>query len=264
MKKILITSLFLLTSCSAADVEAYSGSYADLNEYFKTVPHNERSFYQSKKKMKKVFFDMQTDFYCGCSYDYKQIKGKEKTVVNPASCGYKPRKNVERGQYIEWEHVVPAHAFGGDLQCWREPICKDNNGKSFKGRKCCEKVDEKFQAMQADMYNLQPAVGELNADRSNFKFMQLPNSIKRKEYGKCEFYVYRENKYKGYVEPRDEVKGDIARTYFYMSHTYNIPMSDQQFKLFKAWDKADPISYEELQRVNRIEKIQGNKNPYVK
>lgn len=231
--------------------------------YAQDIPHNNRSFYESKKLMKKVYDGYQKDFYCGCDYDYKQINGKQKTVVNPKRCGYEPRENPKRGQYIEWEHIVPAHALGGNLDCWKNPICTDSNGKKFKGRKCCAKVNEKFKAMEADMYNLVPAVGELNADRSNFKFMELPNSLKNKEYGDCEFYIVRESKYKGYVEPKDDIKGDIARTYFYMHYTYNLPISDQQLQLFKVWDTKDPVSSEEFLRAKRIEKIQGNKNIFV-
>lgn len=103
------------------------------------LPHTNESFSKAKKLMKKVYYDNQYSFYCGCQYDYEQINGKEKTVVNASSCGYTPRKNIERGKYIEWEHVVPAHAFGNTRQCWREEICTDSKGKAYKGRKCCEK-----------------------------------------------------------------------------------------------------------------------------
>lgn len=81
------------------------------------LPHNNQSFSKAKKLMKKVYYDNQKSFYCGCKYDYKQINGKEKIIVDAASCGYMPRKNAERGKYIEWEHVVPAHAFGNTRQC---------------------------------------------------------------------------------------------------------------------------------------------------
>ena len=37
------------------------------------------------------------------------------------------------------------------------------------GRKACSK-DPIFNKMEADMHNLVPAIGELNADRSNFRY----------------------------------------------------------------------------------------------
>ncbi len=85
--------------------------------------------------MKKFYYNNQFSFYCGCPYEYRQIKGKEKTVVNGRVCGYIPRKNSERGIYIEWEHIVPAYAFGSTLKCWSGHLCINKNGKSYGGRK---------------------------------------------------------------------------------------------------------------------------------
>ncbi len=63
-------------------------------------------------------------FYCGCRFNkHKQINWK--------SCGYSPRKNKKRASRIEWEHIVPAAAFGNMRQCWRQPICKKKNGKTY-------------------------------------------------------------------------------------------------------------------------------------
>lgn len=224
--------------------------------YAETYPHNNESFSKAKKLMKKVYYDNQYSFYCGCKYDYKQIKGKEKTVVDALSCGYKPRENELRGQFIEWEHVVPAHAFGNTRQCWREPICENSNGKKFKGRKCCEKIDKKFRVMQADMYNLYPAVGELNGDRSNYHFGIIAGEPR--EYGACDFEIQEK-----LAEPKEDIRGDIARTYFYMEYTYGVKISDKQRKLFEIWSKHDPVSEWEKIRAERIEKIQGNKNEFV-
>lgn len=226
------------------------------NIYADDLPHNIQSFSKSKKLMKKVYYDNQYSFYCGCKYDYKQIAGKEKTVVDADSCGYIPRNNNDRSKYIEWEHVVPAWAFGNTRQCWREPICENSKGKKYKGRKCCEKIDPVFRVMQADMYNLQPAVGELNGDRSNYHFGIIPGEPR--EYGACDFEVSGK-----LAEPKEDIRGDIARTYFYMEHTYGVRISDKQRKLFDVWDKQDPVSGWERIRAERIEKIQGNKNKFI-
>lgn len=220
------------------------------------LPHNNQSFSKSKKLMKKVYYDNQLSFYCNCDYVYKQINGKEKTVVIPETCGYIPRKNKERGEYIEWEHIVPAYAFGHTRQCWREPICTKKNGKKYKGRKCCEKIDATFRIMQADMYNLVPAVGELNADRSNYHFSIITGE--KREYGKCDFEV--ENKI---AEPKEDIRGDIARTYFYMEDTYGVKISNKQRQLFNIWNKIDTVSTWEKTRAERIKNIQGNENKFT-
>lgn len=52
---------------------------------------------------------------------------------------------------------MPAWTFGHQRQCWK-------NG----GREHCVDEDPVFRAMEADLFNLYPAVGEVNGDRSNF------------------------------------------------------------------------------------------------
>ena len=119
-----------------------------------TIPHTIKNFAKAKKLAAKVFQDHRSTFYCKCSYN-------DANEINPYSCGLVPRENAERASRIEWEHIVPAHAFGNTRQCWREPIC-NTKGKSYKGRRCCTKTDPVFRAMEADLHNLVPAVGELN------------------------------------------------------------------------------------------------------
>lgn len=221
-----------------------------------TVPHNNTSFSKSKKLMEQVYYDNMFSFYCNCQYSYQITDKSVKAVVDNKSCGYMPRKNQKRGKYIEWEHVVPAWAFGNTRKCWREEICTDKYGNKYKGRKCCTKIDKVFKAMEADMYNLYPAVGELNADRKNYKYGIIPGE--ERKYGACDFEVADK-----LVEPKEDIRGDIARTYFYMEKTYNVPISDKQRKLFEVWDKQDKIDEWEIIRAKRIEKIQGNRNTFV-
>jgi deoxyribonuclease I len=56
-----------------------------------------------------------------------------------------------------------------------------------------------------------------------------------------------------------------ARTYLYMDGAYPghgiISRSNQ--KLFAAWNTEDPVDDWERERANRIEAIQGNRNPFI-
>ena len=120
------------------------------------------SFSKSKKLLLKVYKDNPYTLYCGCSF-----KGKKPDL---SSCGYIPKKDRKRANRIEWEHVVPAHAFGQSFSEWRNghPKCVSKKGKKFKGRKCAQKMNEGYRRMQADMFNLYPAIGEVNGRRSNY------------------------------------------------------------------------------------------------
>jgi deoxyribonuclease-1 len=214
------------------------------------------SFNKSKQLLHSVIYKDSTsrqDIYCGCKYD-------EKKEVDFNSCGYKPEKDNTRAHRIEWEHAVPAEAFGQSFKEWREgsPDCVDNRGKPFKGRKCAEKVSLEYRRMQADMYNLYPAVGEVNGLRSNYSMAMIPGSNYR--FGECRTKIEDRK-----IEPRPEVRGEIARTYFYMEQAYpgRGIISGKNEKLFQAWDKADPVDEWECERASRIAKIQGNINLIV-
>lgn len=112
--------------------------------------------------------------------------------------------------------------------------------------------------MESDMYNLVPAVGQINGDRSNYSYGMIPGESR--EYGSCDFEIQDRK-----AEPREAIRGDIARIYFYMAWAYpgHGIISNKNRKLFEAWDKADPVDTWEIERCRRIEKIQGNHNPFV-
>jgi len=207
------------------------------------LPHSIRNFSEAKRLAAEVYIDNKETFYCGCGFDNKKR-------VDPTACGYEHRKNKKRGQRVEWEHVVPAHALGHSRQCWNEKICTDSKGKVYKGRRCCEKVDPVFRTMVSDLRNLVPAVGELNGDRSNYTFNMIEGE--ERNYGACDFEVDRTLRK---VEPRPEIRGDIARTYFYMHETYGLPLSGKQRRLFEVWDREDPISAWEAMRNARIDSV---------
>lgn len=222
------------------------------------------SFSKSKKLLKKIYKGNQISFYANCQYNYKD---KNNMIVRK-SCGYTPRNEYTkkgkintRARRIEWEHVIPAENFGRQFKCWRDgnPQCVKSNGKSFKGRKCCTKVNEKFRYMQADLHNLVPAIGELNADRSNFRYGIIKDE--KRFYGEnIDFEVDFKSKI---AEPRDSIKGNIARTYFYFEDMYDMKISKKDRKLFEAWDNIDPVDNWERKRNQLIYKTQGNKNKFV-
>ena len=163
------------------------------------LPRTPSSFLSAKHKALEIFADHRTTFYCSCTF------GEDKSVA-PDSCGYQARKNAKRGSRIEWEHIVPAHAFGGHRECWTEKICtKKKSGKKYRGRACCGKVDEQFRKMEADLQNLVPAVGELNGDRANYRFGEVDGEPR--VYGACDFEVDFDSKL---AEPTASVRGPIS------------------------------------------------------
>ena len=188
-------------------------------------------------------------FYCGCDIEWTGFKGSP--ISN--KCRYKPRNSIsksgkpnKRAKRIEWEHVMPAYRFSKNLSCWA-------NG----GRKACKK-DQKFNQMEGDLNNLVPAIGEVNGDRSNFEYGIIPAEVRL--YGQCDFEIDFKAKI---AEPREDIRGDIARIYFYMKDTYNLSLPSDILKMMEAWEKADSVSEDEISHNNNIIRLGGKKNPYL-
>jgi deoxyribonuclease-1 len=199
------------------------------------------------------------DFYCGC--EFKANKSALGGVIKADTCGYKPRKNKARGKTLEWEHVMPAYYFGHTRVCWAKghKQCISSAGKAFKGRACCARVDKTFKRIEADLHNLVPAVGELNADRSNLPYGLVPGEPRA--YGACNFEIGGQPRV---TEPPDDVRGNAARIWFYMVETYAIKITSTQRKLFLEWAMGDPVDEWERLRDKRVAAAQGNTNPHVK
>jgi len=189
-------------------------------------------------------------------------------MVVRKSCGYKPRNEYtkkgkvnQRARRIEWEHLIPAENFGRQFSCWRDgdSKCVSSKGKAYKGRKCCTKVNKQYRLMQADMHNLFPAIGELNADRSNFRFdFELAQP---KRYGECKFNV---NFKQRRASVKEDIRGVIARDYLYFNQKYKMKLSKQELKKYQAWNKQYPADEWEIKRNKRIAKMQGNLNTFIK
>ena len=194
-----------------------------------------QSFAQSKAQLKKVYKaqNFHTEFYCGIDFNPHTLALLPSPNYTPRNPLTKTGKVNVRTTRIEFEHIMPAHRFGKDLECWK-------NG----GRKACAR-DKQFMQMESDKRNLVPAIGEINADRSNFAYADSAHleSQNSKQYGKCD--VYTDFKHKKFY-PRKSERGIIARIYLYMSERYNITLSAEEEKLMRKWDKLyPPTPYEQ-------------------
>jgi deoxyribonuclease-1 len=181
-------------------------------------------FSSAKKHLISQVTDKTKTIYCDCSI---KKEGKKLTPITN-ECGYKPRLELTRSgkvntraKRIEWEHIVPAWEFGHQLQCWQDG-----------GRKNCRKNSEKFKKMEADINNLAPAIGEINGDRSNFRFGMLSDT--QKKYGSCDVKIDFKQRV---IEPPVKARKQVAEAYFYMQSTYDLKISKKQQQLFNAWLK---------------------------
>jgi deoxyribonuclease-1 len=211
------------------------------------------SFEHAKRELVHIYQGHQCTLYSNCAYT-------DAREVDYGQCAYRPRRDNPRAHRIEWEHVVPAEAFGQSSLAWRQghPLCRDSHGRPFAGRRCAARADTTYRRMEADLYNLYPEIGEINRLRSNFSMAEIAEDTAQLaslpiKVGHRKF------------EPRPGAKGDVARTYLYMEAAYpgRGIISGKNAVLFSGWDAQDPVDAWECQRALRIELLQGNANPYV-
>lgn len=184
------------------------------------------------------------DLYCGCTWAWtKNGAGK----MQLSACGYVASTQPRAAQQLTWTPIVPLRAMGKGRECWRRG-----------GEKACSAGDDAFQAMSSDLHNLVPAGGEVAMDRAGADFGELPSALPR--YGLCPSKFDRAA---GLFEPRDEVKGFVARVTFYMADRYAIRLSEQQQDLLMEWDRSFPVTPWEAEREKKLEALTGVSNLFV-
>lgn len=126
----------------------------------------------------------------------------------------------------------------------------------------------------SDYFNLYPTnQNDANAVRSNYPLGEVVNVT----------YTYMDCKYgqdvngRTVFEPRDEQKGDAARSIMYMALCYNTQstswafpnpistsiMYGQDQNLLKAWHYQDLPDAREIAKNDFLDSLQGNRNPFI-
>ncbi|OLQ75576.1 ribonuclease [Photobacterium proteolyticum] len=122
-----------------------------------------------------------------------------------------------------------------------------------------------------DIHHLRPSDETVNSTRGNLEYDYSENPVAESP----------ENRYDSdSFEPRDAVKGDVARMMFYMATRYEGKDSiTPDLELVPSvlnngtalgnvcslleWNKLDPVDEFESNRNTKIQQIQGNRNPFV-
>lgn len=65
------------------------------------------------------------------------------------------------------------------------------------------------------------------------------------------------------AQPTRDIRGDVARVWFYMAETYDVDLPDPIVGRLQEWVQADPVDDWERKRDVLIKGEQGNSNPRV-
>lgn len=146
--------------------------------------------------------------------------------------------------------------------------------------------------IKADIVHVLPTDGYINNRRGNLPLAEVGSSYESSAKGYSKWGRCSVSGYSGQVfEPNDEIKGDMARIYFYMVTCYENQVakwgggegssnpnatatavfngsSYQPFKqwyldMLMKWAKQDPVDAVEIARNKAVFSVQGNRNPFV-
>ncbi|GEM_PF-3181084 len=136
-----------------------------------------------------------------------------------------------------------------------------------------------FFAAESDLHHIYPADQVINAKRGHFSFGETDcdekNNCKVNEESKlgiptgeegsarCSKGKLDSGQAECVIEVRDLRKGDVARAQFYMAMRYGMPLDEKTETIMKTWNQDDPPDAKEMLRNDRIEQVQGNRNPFV-
>ncbi|MFH1852941.1 MAG: endonuclease [Candidatus Neomarinimicrobiota bacterium] len=131
--------------------------------------------------------------------------------------------------------------------------------------------------MNSDLFHLYPTDKLVNNKRGSYPYGEVGStswtSLNGSKVGSCSYPGYTGTVF----EPIDEYKGDLARTYFYMSVRYygedgvwagsamttGAQLKDWALAMLLDWHAADPVSQKELDRNDAVYALQHNRNPFI-
>lgn len=161
--------------------------------------------------------------------------------------------NIRFGEYMNREHSFPKSWWGGSTST----------------------------PAYVDLYHLYPAEAAANQAKSNYPLGEVSHSTFDNGVVLIGYAVTGQGGGAAKVfEPNDEYKGDFARTYFYMVTAYqaltwtpkymymlqqdNYPtLKPWAIDLLVKWAREDPVSQKEIDRNEKVYRIQNNRNPFI-
>jgi deoxyribonuclease-1 len=197
-------------------------------------PQGGQQTYKSYDDSRRIFWSKLypeggTELYCGVGFDAA-------------------RRATVPGQKLSVEHAFPADAIAETAPGCTDRTCKEG----------------RVQRAMADLQNLWPALQSVNSSRGRTRFGVLPATTKPRFPDVCPAFR-RDAGPPPLVEPRDAVKGDVARSLVYMHFVYGLPLeqavSDRDLLL--TWMRIDPPDAEEVRRNALIDQLQGTTNPLL-
>lgn len=252
MKKNFLLFTCIILSITKGSAQYYNSAFGLNGVQLKTELHNIiknhttvtyadlwNAFQQTDKKLDGSVWDIYTDVPGGVpSVTFQFVTDQ---------CG----NYTAEGDCYNREHTWPKEKFGGD----------------------------NAYPMYSDLHQIYPTDGWVNNKRAAYPYGIVTNVSYTSQSNGSKLGTG--STYPGYAdkifEPVDSFKGDLARTYFYMSTRYEsedagwdnwamangAELTQDAITLLLAWHHNDPVSQKEIDRNNAAALIQNNRNPFI-
>lgn len=237
---------------------------------FFAIPLHTDSYYESKEVIAADYYSEIGDSLTGTTlrkelYDLMMDTHKTYTTYSDLSEAYKTADaDPDKPGNVLLCYTGTSREFNGSFSgsINREHVWPNSKGVGKEGP-------------GADAHHLRPCDSQLNSTRGNNDFDEVNTSNYAKENG-----VVTQNKYSsGAFEPQDSAKGEIARIIFYVGmhygpdSSYNLTIVDKtglssgtqigKLSTLLKWNNLYPVTAAEIRRNEAVQKIQGNRNPFI-
>lgn len=160
-------------------------------------------------------------------------------------CGFKfnGTQRTAAGRAIDIEHIFSTRHMALHADCQTRMQCRESNNRTF-------------MRMEADLHNMYPVWQAVITHRYDLMFGLVKGEYWRFDDCDIEWKT-------GIFEPRDIARGNVARAMLYMHARYRVPVDKNALALYRVWNRIDPPSKQEKARNNVIERVQGDRNPFI-
>ena len=219
-------------------------------------------------------FDAKAEFENGNEVDNDLISTiKVASSRNFKALGYKNRSKKELYGYVHLEQDNDGY-FIFDVYCHKKirsnvgPNRIPTNSIMNTEHTWPQSKGAKSEPRRGDLHHLYPTDSKANSVRGNYVFGEVDgkdahSSCPQSQIGRMiDPFSGRVTGTRSF-QPAADHQGNVARALFYFAARYGYHISDNEEYYLKKWHREDPVDDKERQRNDRIEDVQGNRNPFI-
>ena len=121
------------------------------------------------------------------------------------------------------------------------------------------------ETQKSDLHHLYPVDSKANSIRGNMDFTDVSHDTGDLTKDNCSVSKFGSSVagHGNGFEPPLTHRGNVARSIFYFAVRYKMQIPPNEEETLRRWNDLDPVDQNEMDRNDAIEKVQGNRNPFI-